>query len=96
MRYYLPTGRVEDYNVMIDGRNSFHQPIKNDIKTYENTRKIATGQVDDYITGYLPGYNYFINHYKMIAIDLCKQQVLDADPKAIQVICFTGTLKWCK
>ena len=52
---------------MIDGRNSFDQPIKNDIKIYKNTRKIATGQ-DDYITGYLPDYNYFIKH-KMIAID---------------------------
>ena len=68
MNIYLPTGRVEDYNVMIDGRNSFDQPIKNDIKIYKNTRKIATGQGDDYITGYLPDYNYFIKH-KMIAID---------------------------
>ena len=35
-RYYLPTAKVEDYNVMIAGRNFFDQPIKNDVKTYEN------------------------------------------------------------
>ena len=35
-RYFLSTEKVEDYNVMIDGRNSFDQPVKNDRKTYEN------------------------------------------------------------
>ena len=84
--------KVEGYNVMIDGKNFFDQPIKNDIKTYENIRKIATGQGDDYTTRCLLDYNYFIKHYKMIAIDLSKQQALDADPKAIQQINFTGNL----
>ena len=68
---------------MIDGRKNFDQPIKNDIKTYENIRKIATGQGDDYTTGCLLDYNYFKKH-NMIPIDLSKQQALDADPKAIQ------------
>ena len=44
---------------MIDGRNFFDQPIKNDIKTYENIRKITTGQRDDYKTSCLLDYNYF-------------------------------------
>ena len=70
----------------------FDQPIKNDIKTYENIRKITTGQGDDYTTGCLLGYNYLKKRYKMIAIDLNKQQALDADPKAIQQINFTGNL----
>ena len=48
-QYYLPTVEVKDYNVMIDGRNSFDQPIKNDLKTYDNIRKIATSKGDDYI-----------------------------------------------
>ena len=48
-QYYLPTLEVKDYNVMIDGRNSFDQPIKNDLKTYDNIRKIATSKGDDYI-----------------------------------------------
>ena len=38
------------------------------------------------------GYPYFKENYKMIAIDLCKQQVLDADPRAIQQIRFTVNL----
>ena len=77
---------------MIDGRNFFDQPIKNDLKTYDNIRKIATGQGDDYTTRYLLDYIYFKNYYKLIAIDLSKQQKLDADPKAIQQINFTGNL----
>ena len=61
-------------------------------KTYENIRKIATGQGDDYTTGCLLDYPYFKDHYKMIAIDLIKQQALDADPRAIQKINFTANL----
>ena len=49
-------------------------------------------QIDDYTTGCLLNYNYFRNYYKMIAIDLRKQQALDTDPKAIQQINFTGNL----
>ena len=77
---------------MIDGRNLFDQTIKNDLKTYDNIRKIATGQGDDYTTGCLLDYPYFKIYYKLIAIDLSKQQKLDADPKAIQQINFTGNL----
>ena len=74
---------------MIDGKNYFDQPINNDFKTYENIRKIATGQEDDYTTTCLLDYPYFKESYKMIAIDLSKQQVLDADPRATQLINFT-------
>ena len=49
-------------------------------------KKIATGQGDDYTTGCLLDYNYFPKHYKMIAIDLRKQQALDADPKTINLL----------
>ena len=77
---------------MIDGKNVFDQAINSMIKTYENIRKIATGQGDDYTTGCLLDYSYFKDHYKMIAIDLSKQQALDADPRAIQQINFTGNL----
>ena len=78
---------------MIDGKNVIEQPIKNDIKTYENIPKIATGQGDYYTIGCLPDYNYFIKYYKMIAINLSKQQALDADRKAIQQINFIGNLR---
>ena len=60
---------------MIDGKNFFDQPVKNDKVTYDNNIKIATGQGDDYTTGCLSHYTYFKKCYKMIAIDLSKQQV---------------------
>ena len=90
--YYLPKVEIKDYNVMIDGRNFFDQPINSMNKTYENVRRIATGQGDDYTTGCLLDYSYFKENCKMIAIDLSKQQTLDADPRAIQQINFTATL----
>ena len=75
---------------MINGENFFDQPIKNRGVTYDNIRKIATGQGDDYTTGCLLDYPYFANTYKMLAVDLTKQQALDADPRAIQQINFTA------
>ena len=51
----------------------FDQPVKSDMRTYDNIRKIATGQGDDYTTGCLLNYPYFKDHYNMIAIDLSKQ-----------------------
>ena len=77
---------------MIDGKNFFDQPIRNDKVTYENIRKIVTGQGDDYTTGCLFDHTYFKMYYKMIAIDLSKQQALHADPKVIQQINFTENL----
>ena len=77
---------------MINGENFFDQPIKNNKVTYENIRKIATGQGDDYTTGYLLDYSCFMDTCKMIAVDLSKQQALDADPRAIQQINFTANL----
>ena len=77
---------------MIDGKNFFDQPLTNDKKTYENVRKFATDQRDDYTTGCLLDYTYFKKYYKMIAVDLSKQQALDADPKAIQQINFTANV----
>ena len=69
---------------MINGEKFFDQPIKNNKVTYENMRKIATGQGDDYTTDCLLDYSYFMDTYKMIVADLNKQKALDADPKAIQ------------
>ena len=69
---------------MIGGKFFFDQPIKNNKTTYDNIRKFATGQGDDYTTDCLLDYTYFKNDYKMIGIDLSKQQALDADSTAIQ------------
>ena len=54
---------------------------KNDLKTFNNIRKTAMGQGYDYTTGCLLDYPYFKKYFKLIAIDLSKQQKLDADPK---------------
>ena len=78
---------------MIDRKNFFFdQPIKNDKVTYENIRKIATGQGYDYTTGCLLDYAYFKKYDKVIVVDLSKQQAVDADPKSIQQISFTANL----
>ena len=70
----------------------FDQPVKDNKVTYENIRQIATGKEDGYTTGCLLDYPYFKDIYKKIAIDLSKQQALDADPRAIQQINFTANL----
>ena len=90
-KYYIPNVEIKDYNFMIGGKNFFDQPINNMIKTYENIRKITIGQGDDYTNGCLLDYTY-LKKYKMIAVNLSKQQALDADPKVIQEINFTENL----
>ena len=57
-RYCIPNVEIEDYNVIVDGKNFFDQPIKNNKVTYENIRKTSTGQGDDYATGCLLHYTY--------------------------------------
>ena len=77
---------------MINGENFFDQPIKNNKITYDNIGKIAIGQGDDYSTGCLLDYPFLKKTYKMIAVDLSKQQALDSDARAIQQITFTANL----
>ena len=88
--YFLPKVEIKNYNVIIDGQNFFDQPVKNDMRTYDKLWIIATGQGDDYTKGCLLEYHYFKKHYKMIAINLSKQQALDVDLKEIQQINFSG------
>ena len=71
---------------MVDGKNIFDQPVKNNLRTCDSIRKIATSQAR-------LSYNYFKDYYKMIAIDLSKQRTLDADPKSVHQINFTGNLE---
>ena len=61
-----------------------NQPAENNSKTYDNIPKIATDQGDDYTTSCLLYYNYFNKYYKVMAIDLSKQEEPDADTKATQ------------
>ena len=55
---------------MIDEKNFFDQPVKNDLRTYDNIRKITTGQGDNYTIGCILDYNCFKKYYKSKAIDL--------------------------
>ena len=72
---------------MINEQNLFDQPVKNNLRTI-HIQNITTGQEDDYTAGFLLDYPYFKKYYKLISIDSSKQEVLDADPKAIQQIDF--------
>ena len=64
---------MQDYNVKIEGKHLFDQPINNDVKIYENISNIATGQGDDYTTDCLLDYPQFKENYKLIAIHLSKK-----------------------
>ena len=61
--YYLPNVEIQGYNVMINGESFFDQPIKINKVTFENIRKIDTGQGDDYTTGCFLDHPYFKENY---------------------------------
>ena len=54
---------MKDYNVMIDGRKFFDQLVRNDLRTYDNIRKLGNYQGKDYTTGCLIDYPYFKSYY---------------------------------
>ena len=60
-RYFLPRVKIENYNIEIDGRNFYDQPINDSIRQYDKIRKLSTGQGDDYTTGTscLSNFAYF-------------------------------------
>ena len=91
-KYFLPRVKIENCNIEIDGKNFYDQPINDSIKQYDEIRKISTGQGDDYTTGCLLDFAYFEKNYRLIAADLSKQKVLDADSRAIQQIISTGKI----
>ena len=68
-QYFLPTAEIKDYNVVIVGRTFSDQPVKNNLRTYDN----IIGQGDDYTTDCLIDYPYFKNYFKLIIIDVSKQ-----------------------
>ena len=92
-KYFLPRVNITNYNVLIDGRNFYDQPINDLVKQYDEIRKTATGQGDDYTTGCLLDYQYFKDDYNLIAVNHSKQKELDADSRAIQQIELYGMLK---
>ena len=91
--YFLPNVEIKDYDAMIDGKNLFDQPVKNNLRTCDSIQRLATGKAGNCRTGCLLDYNYFKDYYKMTAIYLSKQQALDPDPKVIQQISFKEDLE---
>ena len=87
-KYYLPRIDLNKYNVFIDGRNFYDNPIESDIEKYRELKKVMIEKGEDYTTGSLLDYNYFNKHYKLVVVDLSKQKELDANPRAIQQIEF--------
>ena len=69
-RHYLSTGIIKKYNVIVNGKNFYDQPIDSDITQFEEIRKSITGEGEDYTTGCLLDYKYIKNHYQLIAVDL--------------------------
>ena len=73
-KHYLPRIDLEKYNVIIDGRNFYDNPIESDIENYRELKKVMIGKGEDYTTGSLLDFNYFDKHYKLVAVDLSKQK----------------------
>ena len=92
-KYYLPRIDLKKYNVVIDGRNFYDNPIESDIEKYRELKKVMIGKGEDYTTGSLLDYDYFKRNYKLVAVVLSKQKELDSDPRAIQQIEFKYTLE---
>ena len=92
-KHYLLRIDLKEYNVIIDARNFYDNPIKSDIEKYKELKKVMSKKGEDYATGSLLDFNCFNEHYKLVAVDLSKQKELDADPRAIQQIEFKYMLE---
>ena len=89
-QFYFPKVMVKDYNVIIDKLAFFDLPIKTGEEVYEKIIDISRN--NEYTTGNLLDYDYFKKYYKLIAIDLSKQEVLQETEDLIQQINFIGRL----
>ena len=89
-QFYLPRVMVKDFNIIIDKLAFFDLPLKTEEEAYEKI--IDIGRNNDYATSNLLDYDYFKKYYKLIAIDLSKQQVLQENEDLIQQINFIGRL----
>ena len=83
-KYLIPRVEIKNYNVLIDGRDFYDQPINDLQKQYDEVKKVSTGQGDDYITECLIDYEYFKDHYRLIAVDLRSQSTLSRKIKNIK------------
>ena len=90
-QFYLPNVMVKDYNVIIDKLAFFDLPIKTEEEGYEKIIDISRN--NEYTTGNLLDYDYFKKYYRLIAIGLSKQQVLQENEDLISQIDFIGKLE---
>ena len=90
-QFYLPRVIVKDYNVIIDKLAFFDLSIKTEEEAYEKI--IDIDRINEFTTGNLLDYDYFKKHYKLIATDLSKQQVLQENEDLIQQINLIGRLE---
>ena len=84
-KYFLPRVKIKNYNIEIDGKNFYDQPINDSIKQYD---EISTGQDDDYTTGCLLDFSYSEKNYKLIAANLSKRKASDADSRQFNKLFF--------
>ena len=91
-RHFLPRLDIKDYDILIDGRNFYHQNISDEFKKYEELRKVMTGRGENYTTASLLDYDSWKNNHKLICCNLSKQKVSDSNPKANQQIEFVYKL----
>ena len=71
-KYYMPTIKIKDYDVLTDQQPFYEIPITNKVETYKAITELIRD--DDFTTGNQFNYEYFSTHYKFIAIDLIKQK----------------------
>ena len=75
-KYYVPKVETKDFNVLIEGKQFFEIPVKNKEEVYEQITE--TSKNNDYATSNLLDYEYFKDHYQLIATDLSKQIELES------------------
>ena len=89
-KYYVPKVEIKDFSVLIYGKPFFEIPVKNKEEAYEQI--IPMSKNNDYATCNLLYYEYFKDHYQLIAVDLSKKIELENfDLK--QQINFIGSLE---
>ena len=81
--YYIPKVQIKDFNILIDGKNVFDLPVKNEEEAYEKNTEMSNN--NDYMTGNLLDFAYCKENYRLIAIDLSKQTKIK-DPQQISFI----------
>ena len=87
-KYFTPSSEIKDYNLLINGRNFYDQNISDTITRYNELLKQTTGKSEDYTTGSLIDYDYYLKNFNIAVISASQQSILDSDPKPIQQIEF--------